>query len=108
MWARVIALCSRQGREEGQHCRVGFVGVEVESEGVAVLVEALVRRIIQRGVPFEDCHDAGVIIVGQLRGEFTGFLDAEWTLGVREVQCPHPIVVAFFASARSSLVSPDL
>jgi hypothetical protein len=49
-----------------------------------------------------------VIIVGQRPGEFTGLLDAEWTLGVREIQCPHPIVVAFFASARSSLVSPDL
>ena len=48
--------------------------VEVEFKSGAVPVEALVLGVVEGGVPFEECDDPGMIIVGQGGGEFAGLI----------------------------------
>ena len=68
--------------------------VEVEPELVAVGVEALVLGVVEGGVPLQQRHDPGVIVVREGGGEFSGLVTAERGVGVREVQGADPVVVA--------------
>ena len=52
----------------------------------SLLVEALVLRVVEGGVPFEEGDDPGVIIIREGGGEFAGLIRAERGVGVREVQ----------------------
>src|ERR1700704_4093644 len=70
----------------------------METERVSVLVEAFVFGIVHGGVAFEDRDHPGVIVVSQSHGEFPRFVEAEWTVGVREVEGTPSIVVAFLGA----------
>ena len=60
--------------------------VEVESELIAVRVEAFIFGVVEGGVPLEQRDDAGVIVACQCGGEFAGLFTGERGVGVREVQ----------------------
>ena len=64
--AIVTAGAPGAGKSTAYLCPVdvdGFDGIEVESEGVVVLVEAFVFGVVHGGVAFEDRDDTSVVLL---------------------------------------------